>query len=78
MAALDKIKFTTANKVQFYRKTSWHTVSCPFKNQDCSSDCQFCPEPVSTEGTTYITFGCGASGMQYAIPDANFIDERNA
>jgi hypothetical protein len=76
MAAIDQIKFTNANKVQFCRKTSWHTVSCPFKNQDCSSDCQFCMEPVPDSGMTYLTFRCGI-GTQHVIPDANFIDERN-
>jgi hypothetical protein len=76
MAAINSIKFTSANKVQFYRKTSWHTVSFPFKNQDCSSDCAFCTEPVSYSGTTYISLQCG-NIVQFAIPDANFTDDRS-
>jgi hypothetical protein len=74
-----KIKFlSSANdkKVQFYRKNVYVDVTCPLKNDVCTWDCINVPEPISEGGTTYLTLGCGANGLQIAIPDADFTDER--
>jgi hypothetical protein len=65
-----------SNKVQFLRKGSLVDVACINDNtKGCSWACRAFPEPVSSGGTTYVTFTCG-SGLQIAIPDADFSDAR--
>jgi hypothetical protein len=71
-----KIKFLNNKKVQFYRKGAYVDVACAHFSQTCTWACILCPEPISEGGLTYITFGCSSIGPQFAIPDADFTDER--
>jgi hypothetical protein len=77
MAGISKIKFLSNNKkIQFYRKDEFVDVSCPFTSGLCKWDCMFCSEPISEAGMTYLIFNCNSGGVQFAIPDADFVDER--
>jgi hypothetical protein len=64
-------------KVQFYRKNEYVDVMCPMRpDSPCTWNCINVPEPSSDNGVTYVTFNCGAYGVQLGVPDASFEDER--
>jgi|WetSurMetagenome_2_1015567.scaffolds.fasta_scaffold1087946_2 hypothetical protein len=72
-----QVKFLNNNNIQFLRKSTLTNVACINDNtKTCTWACRACPEPVSVGGTTFITFTCG-SGLQIAIPDADFSDSRD-
>jgi hypothetical protein len=72
-----QVKYLNNKKVQMLKKGVLTEIKCLNDvTKDCTWECIACPEPISEEGMTYLTFRCQPIHLQFVIPDADFEDSR--
>lgn len=75
---IEKIKFTSAKEVQFYRNGQYENVLCPETGLavNCKCNCMRAPNPDIEEGRAYFNFQCNGNGIMIDIDANDFTDER--